>query len=114
MQRNLGRERVVELTNSEDWGCLVCDPTQIYKQKATYFALYQCNKSPDFARKRIKVKRHAPAKRSNSLSRKADEILNSPQNFIEENIGKCFCQYGRFIRFYVFMYLTIKLAASSP
>ena len=91
MQRNLGRERIVEITSSEDWGCLVCDPTQIYPQKATYFALYQHNKSPDFARKRVKVKRHVTAKRTNLLSRKADKVLNEPQNFIEENIGMYFC-----------------------
>ena len=90
MQRNLGRERIVKIMSSEDWGCLVCDPTQIYPQKATYFALYQHNKSPDFARKRVKVKRHVTAKRANLLSRKADKVLNEPQNFIEENIGLYF------------------------
>ena len=88
MQRNLGREKIVEITSSEDWGCLVCDPTQIYEHKAKYFSLYRRNKSPAFRKSRFREKKHVFAKRkSDSLSRKADKILNSSQNFIEENIG---------------------------
>ena len=89
MQRNLGREKVANITNSEEWGCLVCEPKQIYEHKARYFSLYRLNKIPGFRKSKVKEKRCALTKRkSNALSRKAEKILQSPHDFIEENIGK--------------------------
>ena len=89
MQRNLGREKVTNITNSEEWGCLVCEPKQIYDHKARYFSLYRLNKIPGFRKSKVKEKRHNLAKRkSNTLSRKAEKILESSHDFIEENIGK--------------------------
>ena len=88
LQRNLGREKVFDITASDDWGCLVCDPKQIYEHKAKYYSLYHLNKIPGFRKVQEKGKRYALTKRkSDLLSRKAEQILQSSQNFIEENIG---------------------------
>ena len=88
MQRNLGREKVANITSSEDWGCLVCEPKQIYEHKARYFSLYRLNKIPGFRKTNVKEKGLALSRRkSSTLSRKAEQILQSSHNFIEENIG---------------------------
>ena len=94
MQRNLGREKIHEITSSEDWSCLVCDPKQIYKHKATYYSMYLRNKNDSLTKVSVKEKKHLFTKRkSDSLYRKADQILNSSHNFIEENIGKKYIFY---------------------
>ena len=91
LQRNLGRENYSKITNSEEWSCLVCDPIQIYKHKAKYYSLYRLNKNPEFQRQKIKETRHMISKRkSDALSRKAENILRSQNNFIEENIGNVY------------------------
>lgn len=89
LQRNLGREKYSKITNSEEWSCLVCNPIQIYKHKVQYYSLYRLNKSPEFQRQKPKDTRHMISKRkSDVLSRKAENILQSQNNFIEENIGE--------------------------
>jgi hypothetical protein len=40
LQRNLGRKTLSEISSSEEWKCLVCNPTQIFEQRALYYALY--------------------------------------------------------------------------
>ena len=91
LQRNLGRENYSKITNSEEWSCLVCDPIQIYKHKVKYYSLYRLNKSPEFQRQKPKDTRHMISKRkSDVLSRKAENILQSQNNFIEENIGNVY------------------------
>ena len=88
MQRNLGKDQVANITNSEEWSCLVCDPTQIYEHKARYFNLYRLNQNAGFRNSKTNEKRHMQSKRkSDILSRKAEHIIQSSNNFIEENIG---------------------------
>ncbi len=39
IQRNLGRKFLANISNAEEWMCLVCDPRQIYKFRAEYYVL---------------------------------------------------------------------------
>ena len=88
VQKNLGREQFDHISNSEEWSCLICTPTQIYKHKALYYSLYRFNLIFEGRRSEIKEKRRATSKqKSDILSTKAQHILKSSNNFIEENIG---------------------------
>ena len=88
MQRNLGRDQVANITNSEEWSCLVCDPTQIYEHRARYYFLYRLNKVQGFGHSKITKTSHIqPKRKSDKLSMKAEHIIQSSNNFIEENIG---------------------------
>ena len=88
IQRNLGRETVVSIKDSNDWGCFVCHPQQIYEHKARYYSLYRLNKIPGFQTMPYKPKNMIPGKRkSDALFRKAEHIIHSSQHFIDENIG---------------------------
>ena len=67
---------------------MICKPLQIYKHKAIYYSLYQFNRISDSRRSKIKEKGSAISKqKSDILSTKAQHILKSSNNFIEENIG---------------------------
>ena len=86
--RNLGRETIVRIKDSNDWGCFVCNPQQIYEHKARYYSLYRLNKIPRFQTMLYKPKNMIPGKRkSDALFRKAEHIIHSSQHFIDENIG---------------------------
>ena len=88
IQRNLGRETVVSIKDSNDWGCFVCHPQQIYEHKARYYSLFRLNKIPGFQTMPYKPNNMIPGKRkSDALFRKAEHIIHSSQHFIDENIG---------------------------
>jgi hypothetical protein len=40
IKRNLGRSKVAEIEEAEEWKCLVCCPRQIWKQRALYHSLW--------------------------------------------------------------------------
>lgn len=98
-QRNLGRKFVSEISSSEEWKCLVCDPKQIYELRALYYELYINQK--DILEKKLK-RQEEQAKRRSSVSAtpkktekpaeeaipEAPEMIFSSDNFLEDNFGE--------------------------
>ena len=83
LQRNLGSRALREITKSEEWACLVCDPTPIRGLQAIYMKVYKCQ--DEIKEKRAKDRLEAKAKKAkrNDVSRKEKEALvKSPKNFL--------------------------------
>merc|ERR1711874_859975 len=91
LTRNLGARAVREITKSEEWCCLLCDPTPIQSLKATYLKIYKSQ--DEIKEKRAKDREEAKlkAKKKNEVSKKEkDALVKSPKNFLEENISEAF------------------------
>jgi len=90
--RNLGGRALREITKSEEWSCLLCDPTPIQNLQAIYMKLYKSQdeikekraKDREEARKNKKPKKEAVSKKEK------DALVKSPKNFLEENISEAF------------------------
>merc|ERR1711971_742178 len=90
--RNLGGRALREITKSEEWSCLLCDPTPIQNPQAIYMKLYKSQdeikdkraKDREEARKNKKPKKEAVSKKEK------DALVKSPKNFLEENISEAF------------------------
>jgi len=93
LSRILGSRALREITKSEEWSCLVCDPKPIYSLKAMYFCVY---KSQEEIKDRWekdrenREKARKPAKKPDPLAKEKDALVKSPQNFLEENISEAF------------------------
>merc|ERR1712223_1984422 len=87
LTRNLGARAVREITKSEEWCCLLCDPTPIQTLKATYMKIYK-------SQEEIKEKRKLDRKKGNLKAKynmpKKPAPVKSPRNFLEENISEAF------------------------
>ena len=78
---------------------MICIPKQIYKHKAIYYSLYRFNLISKSTQSKIKEKRRESSKqKSDILSTKAQRILKSSNNFIEENIGNIIAQILEMIK----------------
>ena len=99
LQRHLGRKQLAIIQNAEEWKCLVCDPKQIFKFRAYYYAI---SKSLDWMRppkvkpmsEEMKEKRRKTLERKAHLEENMDQlekdIVQNPENFIDENISSAF------------------------
>ncbi len=92
-QRNLGRKVVSEISTSEEWRCLVCDPKQIYEQRALYYALFMHQQEIKASRPpkkenqgaRRKSAQVSAPKPAEELKPEEPELIFSAENFISEN-----------------------------
>merc|ERR1739848_223925 len=93
LNRNLGSKALREITKSEEWMCLLCDPKPLYPQKALYYCAYksqdQIKQMREADREKEKLRRQASRNRGVSKSEK-DAVVKNPQNFLEENISEAF------------------------
>merc|ERR1719412_1243609 len=91
LTRNLGARAVREITKSEEWCCLLCDPLPIQTLKATYLKIYKSQE--EIKEKRAKDREEAKLKnkKKNEITKKEkDALVKSPKNFLEENISEAF------------------------
>jgi len=93
LNRNLGSKALREITKSEEWMCLLCDPKPLYPQKAMYYCAYksqdQIKSMREADREKEKLKRQNSRNKGVSKSEK-DAVVKNPQNFLEENISEAF------------------------
>jgi len=92
LTRNLGARAVRDITKSEEWCCLLCDPLPIQSLKATYLKIY---KSQDEikekrAKEREENKLKNKVKKTEVSKKEKDALVKSPKNFLEENISEAF------------------------
>merc|ERR1719412_1950364 len=91
LNRNLGAKALREITKSEEWMCLLCDPKPLYPQKAMYYCAYksqdQIKSMREADREKEKLKRQNSRNKGVSKSEK-DAVVKNPQNFLEENISE--------------------------
>ena len=45
IKRNLGRVKVSEIEESEQWRCLVCDPRQVWRQRGVFYSVWMFQKT---------------------------------------------------------------------
>jgi len=91
LTRNLGARAVREITKSEEWCCLLCDPTPIQTLKATYLKIYKSQEEIKEKRAKDREEAKLKAKKKNEVSKKEkDALVKSPKNFLEENISEAF------------------------
>ena len=85
LNRNLGSKALREITKSEEWCCLLCDPKPLYPQKALYYCAYksqdQIKQMREADREKEKLRRQASRNRGVSKSEK-DAVVKNPQNFL--------------------------------
>ena len=89
----MGRKAVSEIGSSEEWRCLVCDPKQIYEQRALYYALFMHQQEIKASRPPKKEnqgarRKSAPVsapKPSEEVNPEEPELVFSAENFISEN-----------------------------
>lgn len=79
LQRNLGRKFVSEITSTEEWKCLACDPKQIYELRALYHAVYTHQEE-------LKAKKS----RKGSVDKKSPAGSESGENFLDENLTEAY------------------------
>lgn len=87
LQRNLGSRALREITKSENWNCLLCDPKPIYSLKAVYYCLYknqdEIKERREKEREKEKEKEKEKRKRKSDVTAKEkDALIKSPQNFL--------------------------------
>ena len=91
ISRNLGARSLREITKSEEWSCLLCDPTPLYAIKAIYYCVYknqtEIKERREQERQKAILKR---AERKDKLAKEREALVKSPKNFLEENISEAF------------------------
>merc|ERR1712096_79330 len=83
IKRNLGRSKVSQIEDLEEWQCLVCDSSQVWKQRAMYYSVYiylKKQKSDD------EKKTHKKKEKTLAIS----ERLPQSSFFLDETIRDCF------------------------
>jgi len=90
--RNLGGRALREITKSEEWSCLLCDPVPIQSLKAIYMKLYKSqDEIKDLrAKDREEARKNKPKKKADVSKKEKDALVKSPKNFLEENISEAF------------------------
>jgi len=90
--RNLGGRALREITKSEEWSCLLCDPTPIQSLQAIYMKLYKSqDEIKDLrAKDREEARKNKPKKKEVVSKKEKDALVKSPKNFLEENISEAF------------------------
>ena len=72
----MGRKFVAEISSSEEWKCLVCDPKQIYELRALYYALF-INQKDILEKKMKKLEEQSQRKSSmHATPKKASDQAN--------------------------------------
>jgi hypothetical protein len=104
----LGRKCVSEISSSEEWKCLVCDPKQIYELRALYYALFTHQQE---LQAKKSVRKEGAARRKSSLPSaagdKEDEVVAegaaddkkisfSAENFLDENFEEVLKTFAEF------------------
>jgi len=98
VQRNMGRKKLQEITNADEWKCFCCDPKQLYEMQALYWAVWQRYKSGNYKKpseirkEKEKEKKEAAKKSKNERQQKlaATNVIKNPKNFVDENISEAF------------------------
>ena len=87
IQRTLGARVLREITKSEEWNCLVCDPKPLYPLKAIYYTVYK--KQEEFKTRREeeikKEKERQAARRARQgapTNKEKEDLVKSPKNFL--------------------------------
>jgi len=96
IQRNLGRQKLAEITSSEEWKCLCCDPKQLYEKQALFWAVWQRYKSgnykkpSDIKKEKEKQKKEAAKKAATEKQKRGARLVKDPKNFVDENLSEAF------------------------
>ena len=101
--RNLGRKVFAEVMKSDEWKCIVCEPAQIFTQKAFYYALFIHQE--ELAAKKAVKKDEAP-KRTNlkgrvaikKLTKELTSTSSGSKTFIDDILVDAFKVSSRFHR----------------
>ena len=87
IQRMFGARALREITKSEEWNCLVCDPKPLYPLKAIYYCVYK--KQEEFKTRRDeeikKEKDRQAARRARAgapTNKEKEDLVKSPKNFL--------------------------------
>ena len=82
--RNLGGRALREITKSEEWSCLLCDPTPIQSLKAIYMKLYKSQDEIKELRSkdREEARKNKPKKKEAVSKKEKDALVKSPKNFL--------------------------------
>ena len=83
----LGARALRDITKSEEWNCLVCNPEPIYPIKANYYCAYKnqeeikerVEKDKVAAKEKEKAKR---AKKNDVSAKEKAALVMSPKNFL--------------------------------
>ena len=81
----MGGRALREITKSEEWSCLLCDPTPIQNLQAIYMKLYKSQ--DEIKEKRAKDREEArknkkPNKKEAVSKKEKDALVKSPKNFL--------------------------------
>ena len=68
IRRNLGRSKVKEIEEAEEWNCLVCDPTQIRSLRSLYYSIWTIKE-----KKRVEETKNTTEKLNRDLSARVTE-----------------------------------------
>jgi len=93
ISRNLGRQKMGEITSAEEWKCFCCDPKQLYEKQAEYWAVWQRFKSGNYkkpAELKKEAKEAAEKKEKAEKEKKINQMMKRPKNFIDENLAEAF------------------------
>ena len=92
IQRTLGARALREITKSEEWNCLVCDPKPLYPLKAIYYCVYK--KQEEFKTRRDeeikKEKDRQAARRARAgapTNKEKEDLVKSPKNFLGKHFS---------------------------
>ena len=93
----MGRKCLSDISSSEEWKCLVCDPKQIFELRALYYALFTHQQE---LKAKKGVRKEGQPRRKSSLPTEAgdkeeDEVVAdetkvtfSAENFLDENFDE--------------------------
>merc|ERR1719510_2021691 len=90
LNRNLGSKALREITKSEEWMCLLCDPKPLYPQKAMYYCAYKSQDQIKSMREADREKEKLKRRNKGVSKSEKDAVVKNPQNFLEENISEAF------------------------
>ena len=85
IKRNLGRSKVTEIEEVEEWNCLACEPKQVWKQRSMYYSvwLYQKNLMATAEEKELKMRREAKTKFIEDTLKDGTDVNKILGNYIE-------------------------------
>ena len=83
----MGARSLREITKSEEWACLLCNPEPIAQLKAQYYCAYKnkaeikerADKDREVAKEKAAAKR---AKKNDVTAKEKEALVKSPQNFL--------------------------------
>lgn len=87
IKRNLGRQKVSEIEDSDDWKCFECEPQQVKQLRLLYYSIYQFWQNVDekIAKKEEKAKRKNRTDCITQTYNLAHQVNNLSKKFLSKN-----------------------------